>query len=501
MVKANFEGRRVAKNTLLLYFRMLVSMLILLYSSRVILNRLGVEDFGIYTIVAGVLTLLLFVSNSINGASVRFICAYEKEENPTIFSSIFFIHLIFSLLVVVLGETIGLWIIKNKLNISPNRVQEAVTLFHYVILTSITTFLYSPYNSLIIAKEQFKPFAIIDILNVVLKLLAALSLSYFSEKRLVYYGKFLFLVSFITFLCYFFYCYRNIPESRLRPTLSKEKVRAVGRFAAIDLYGNMSTVGMIQGVNLLINLFFGTLVNAAYGVSLQVQAAVMAFSINIQTALKPQIIKSYTEQNIQKFTFLIESGLKYTTLLLYIISLPLILRIDYILSLWLGDVPEYTAQFVSCMLIANIGSSLTNVLSMAIHGVGDIRRLSFINGTLYLLVIPTTYLAFRLGMEPIFPFVFNIVIVFLAFASNCYTIKLLVEKIQILKILKCSLIPLIKLIVVTFPIIFVIARFLNKTFVDLLLLSLISTLIIVLVSWFTVLNRDIKQEIMARWNF
>lgn len=389
------NNKRIAKNTLLLFFRMLLTMSVTLYTSRVVLNVLGIEDYGIYNVVGGVIVMLGFLNNSLSGASSRFI-TFELGKGDIgnlkqIFSIILFIHFSLAIIILLLGETIGLWFIYNKLVIPEERMIAALWVYHCSILTAVVSIISVPYNSLIIAHENMNAFAYISIVEVLLKLVIVWVLSFLTFDKLIVYSILILILQVFIRILYNHYCTKHFTESRTFPTYHSKQMKEIFVYAGWTMNGNLAVVGYTQGINILLNMFFGPVVNAARGIAVQVQHAVMTFVANFQTAIKPQIIKSYAVNDLKYMHTLIISSSKYGVFLMMFISFPLLLCIHPILNLWLGIVPVYTSSFVYIMLLTGLLQPLSSALITSIHATGDLRKFQLFEGSSLLTVVPIAY--------------------------------------------------------------------------------------------------------------
>lgn len=389
------NNKRIAKNTLLLYFRMLLTMSVSLYTSRVVLNVLGIEDFGLYNVVGGVIAMLGFLNNSLSGASSRFI-TFElgKGDDGKLsqtFSTILCIHFILAIVILIFGETIGLWFVHNKLVIPEGRMTAALWVYHCSILTAMVSVISVPYNSLIIAHEKMNAFAYISIVEVSLKLIIVWLLSFLAFDKLIVYAILILTIQISIRMLYNHYCTKHFVESRTLPSYHPEQMREIFVYAGWTMNGNLAVVGYTQGINILLNLFFGPLVNAARGIAVQVQHAVMTFVANFQTAIRPQIIKSYANHDLKYMHTLIIASSKYGVYLMMCITFPLLLCIHPVLKLWLGVVPDYTSNFVFIMLLTGLLQPLSSALIVGIHATGDLRKFQLFEGTSLLTVVPIAY--------------------------------------------------------------------------------------------------------------
>ncbi|MBT9898735.1 polysaccharide biosynthesis protein [Bacteroides thetaiotaomicron] len=428
MSEISSNNRRIAKNTLLLYIRMFFTMAVSLYTSRVVLDVLGVEDFGIYNVIGGVIAMFTFLNISMSGATSRFL-TYElgtgnQEKLKATFNSAVWIHRAIALIIIIVAETLGLWFFKTQLVIPDERMEAAMWIFQFSVISMAISVTQVPYNACIIAHEKMDVYAYVEIINVILKLLIVYLLTVINFDKLILYAFLLLFVTATVTYIYRIYCLRHFVECQYTKGCKWQSdiMKPMLSFSGWDLYGNMSTIARTQGVNILLNIFFGPVLNAASGVANQVQAAVMGFAGSIVTAVKPQIIKSYAAGELQRMERLVFTASKLTFILLLLLSLPLMVEMNFILSMWLKVVPEYAVSFCICTLLFNFFATMSAVVVTVAHAIGKIKRPSVINGTLYLLVIPVSYLAFRNGLSPISSYIFNVLAVVLGMLSNVWTV-------------------------------------------------------------------------------
>ena len=378
------NNKRIAKNTLLLYFRMLFLMAVSLYTSRVVLNALGVEDFGIYNVVGGVVAMFTVLSGSLSAAISRFI-TYElgkgnQENLNKIFSSAVTIQLGLAGIIILLVETIGIWFLNVKMNISEVRMEAANWVFQFSILTFAINLVSVPYNASIIAHEKMSAFAYISILEAVGKLTIAYLIGISPIDKLIFYAILMCAVALIVCFTYGNYCKRHFSECTYRFIWDKQLLKQMFGFAGWNFIGTASAVLRDQGGNVVINLFCGPTVNAARGVAFQVNNAVNQFVANFMTALNPQITKSYASGDKEYMMTLIFQGARLSFYMLLLLSLPILVNTHYILELWLKIVPEHTVLFVQLVLIFTMSESISQPLITAMLATGKIRNYQIVVG-------------------------------------------------------------------------------------------------------------------------
>lgn len=421
------DNKRIARNSVALYIRMFIGMAVSLYTSRVVLQVLGVENFGVYNVVGGVVSLFSFLNASMSGATSRFI-TYElgcnnRQKLRLVFNNAMLAHLIIAVSVVILCETIGLWLLKYELEIPADSKTAAMWVFQCSILSMALNITQIPYTACIIAHERMKAFAYTDILNTFLKLGIVYLLLIIPGEKLRIYGLLLLSISIIITLIYRLYCIRNFEECHLSINcLDRSYMKSMLKFSGWDLFGNFSWVARIQGVSLIINIFFGAIANAAIGVSNQVQGAITAFSNSITMAIKPQIIKSYAANQELRCLSLISIGIKITFIALLTLSIPLILYIRYILDLWLVVVPKYAPVITQLTIVCVIFSAIPTITITGVHATGNIKKASVVSGLIYLSTVPITYGLYKMHFSIYAPFVINIITVVLCGCTNYFFI-------------------------------------------------------------------------------
>jgi len=411
------NNKRIAKNTLLLYFRMLLMMVISLYTSRVILNVLGVEDFGIYNVVGGVVTMFSIISGSLSAAIGRFITYELGKENQSglnkIFSASVTIQLLLSLIITILIETIGVWFLNNKMTIPTERIAAANWVLQFSIITFVINLISVPYNATIIAHEKMSAFAYISILEGFGKLGIAFLILISPIDRLIYYSILMCSVAVIVRWTYGYYCKRHFSECVYHFHWNKNILKKMFGFAGWNFIGATSAVLRDQGGNVIINLFCGPTVNAARGIASQVNGAIMGFVNNFMMALNPQITKSFASGDRAYMMTLIFQGARLSFYMLLFLSLPVISNAHYILTLWLKIAPEHTATFVQLTLVCAMGESISNPLITAMLATGQIKKYQIIVGGLQLLNLPLSYMFLHMGYSP------ETVIMVAIFLSQC----------------------------------------------------------------------------------
>lgn len=417
------NNKRIAKNTLLLYVRMLFMMGISLYTSRVVLATLGVSDFGIYNVVGGFVTLFTMISGTMATATQRFL-SFEigkgTQKNITrLFSTSMIIHLFIGCTILLLGETIGLWFVNYKMIFPVERITAVNLVYQFSIFTLIINVLSVPYNASIIAYEKMSAFAYIGILEAVLKLIVAYLIVITGFDKLIFYAFLLMIIAIGIRLLYGFYVRQHFHLCRCNWKLDREYKNNLLSFIGFNFIGSIANILKSQGVNVLLNLFFGTLVNAAYGISVQVFNAISGFVTNFQLALNPQIVKLYASGEKKEMFRLVSRGSKFSFLMMLVLSLPLIVETPFILNLWLVEVPQYTVIFVRFTLAIALVDSLSPTLITAVHATGNVKWYQIINGTTLMLTLPFSVLILLIGGNPL-----SVMIVSFIISVSCLFIRL-----------------------------------------------------------------------------
>lgn len=412
------SNKRIAKNTLLLYMRQLLIMVVSLYTSRVVLKALGVTDFGIYNVVAGVVTMLSFVMHTMASATQRYL-AYdlaggnEKRLKET-FGLVMITYIVLAVVTVFLAESVAVWFLNNEMTIPPDRMCAANWVLQFAILTFLAHIFSAPYLSVIIAHEQMDVYAYVSVADAILRLLIVYLLQVFLYDRLIVYSVLMFASSLVITLCYMIYCNRRFHESRFSFFYDKNRLYEMTAFAWWNMIGSLANVLRSQGINILLNMFFTPAVNAARGIAYQVNSAITSFAHNFYTAAKPQIIKSHACGEDVRMRKLITSSSKLAFFLLLLISLPIALNSQYIMSLWLVNPPEYTSLFVELVLLNALAEVFSLPLVTGLQATGNIKSLQLSVSVIYLLNLPISYFFLKMGYAPETPMIINLALVAVA---------------------------------------------------------------------------------------
>ena len=398
------NNKRIAKNTLALYFRTFFSLLVSLYTSRIILNELGVTDYGIYNVVGGFVGMFTILSSSLSGAISRFLTFELGKGNIDKLNKIFCtsvnIQIILSILIVIVSETFGLWFLTEKMNIDPSRMFAARCVFHTSVIVLVLDLITIPYNAIIVAHEHMKAFAYLGITHTLLKLVIVLLLPFFFFDKLIIYSVLLLVTYVIIRILNGIYCKHHFSETNWHIYIDKSLMKEMFTFSGWTFIGSSSAILRDQGSNILLNLYVGPVINAARGIAEQVNGAINSFASNFMTAVNPQITKSYAANDKAYMLELIYKSAKFSLYLLLFLSLPIIVETPYILKIWLKVVPEHTVWFVRLILLYALCDSASRPLITAILATGNIKNYQLIIGAFQFLCLPISYFFLERGFYP-----------------------------------------------------------------------------------------------------
>ena len=406
-------------------------MLIGLYTSRVILNALGVQDYGIYNVVGGFVAMFALISGTLSSSISRFL-TFELGRGDfyqvkKVFSTGLTLQLGLCIVVILLGETIGLWFLNAKIQIPNGRYNAAFWVYQLSILTFCLNLISVPYNATIIAHEKMTAFAYIGIIEGCLKLLIAFAITISPFDKLISYSILMALVALIVRSVYTIYCQKTFNESKYNWTIDKGLFKEMFIFAGWNFIGSSSSVLMGQGVNILMNMFFGIIPNAARGIATTVENIVNQFANSFVTAISPQITKSYASHDLSYMHSLVFKGSKFSFYLVFILALPLLLETESLLSIWLGKVPEYTISFIRLTISISLLSVLSNTLVTSILATGNTRNYQIIVGGLGLLIFPLAYISYLAGFSPEFSYIIQFIIFVFQLGVRLYLLKQMIS--------------------------------------------------------------------------
>lgn len=493
--------KKLTKNTIYLYIKTFVSLVISLYTSRMVLVALGVSDFGIWNVIAGVVAMFSFLETSMSGAVSRFI-SYDLGRGDTAlinktFNSSIQVHILIAVIVFVLAETVGLYFFKNALVIPAERMPAASFIYQCVIVTTLLTMLKVPFVAVIMGAEEMKFFSIVEILYNVLKLVNVLLLLRYAGDRLVAYGVLNILVTLIVLVLYFVICRLKFSFCRIHLEIEKGLGKKILAFSGFDLFSSVSVVARSQGVNMLLNMFFGVVMNAASGVAMQVQGVVLYFGRNLFDAARPRIIKYYSNGEYDKMGMLINKSSQLTTMVLLLFTIPLFVEIEFVLNLWLFVVPDYAPVFCRYVLLFNIMTTAFLPVTIGIHATGKIKWVSIISGALYILVIPFAYVAYRIGLPAEIAYTYNILAAFAAMFVNVAFFRKYASffsgKKFIIGLLKCFIIGFVDYLIAQY-----ISQQMESSFLRLTISVVISSFFLLVSTYVFVLSHENKEFILRK---
>ena len=430
------NNKRIAKNTLFLYLRMILVLVVSLYTTRVVLNALGVVDYGINNVVAGFVSMFAFLNTSMSNGIQRFYnfkLGKEGEEALTkVYNMALLIQGILAVVVVILLETVGLWYLETKMVIPIERMPTARWIYQFSVLSLALVIMQIPYSAAIMAHERMNYYAYISIIEVVLKLGFALWLPHVHYDKLFVYGCYSLGVHILIFLLYFIYSKHNFKSIKLRKHFHKDLFKDMLSFSGWNIFGTFAYMLKNQGLNVLLNAFFGPVVNAARGVSGMIGSAIQGFSANIVVSFRPQIVQSYANGNLTRVRRLLFSLSKISYIMLFMLSMPVILELPYILKLWLGDtIPDYTIPFTILMLVIMVLSSLNTPLSQVVHATGKMKNYQIGTSIVVCAILPIAWIALKLGGDPTTVYIVSLVMTVI----NQIVCMILLKKIFIYSIL------------------------------------------------------------------
>ncbi len=458
------SSKIIAKNTIFLYIRMLLTMVVSFYTSRIVLEQLGVSDYGVYSLVGGIVAMFGFFNSAMVSATQRYLTfdigAGDQVRLQKTFSATLTIHIGIALLVIVIAETIGLWYVNSIMVFPQERIFAVNVVYQFSIAAAILGIIQTPYNALIIARERMNIYVFISILEAILKLLVVFLLVFFGYDKLITYAILIFLVANVNRLIEQIYCRTNFKESKYKFEYDKNTFNELLSYTGWNSLGSIALLVCSQGNNLILNLFFGTVVNAAFGISILVQGVILSFAHNFQTAVNPQIIKLYAQGNYIQMQNLIFKTAKFSFYLLLILVTPVFLNTEYILKLWLKTVPEYTPLMVNLSLVNILIEILTFSVVVGIQAKGKIKHFQIVLGTLVFLNIPISYLILKMGGQPYSIFVILIIISVFALICRLYFLNKLLGLVTF-NFVKKVLVPVIMVFGFTLIAHLILSKFFN----------------------------------------
>ena len=451
MSDTSSANKRIAKNTLVLYVRMLFTMGISLFTSRVILQTLGVEDYGISSVVGGVISMFTFINAAMVSSTQRYLnfelVRDDANQLRSVFSTSLQIHALIALAIIVLSETVGLWFLNEKLVIPEARMTAAMWVYQCSILSCAVSIMSTPYNAVIVAHEKMSAFAYISILDVSLKLLVVYLLVILPFDKLIILAILNLMVQLFIRYIYTLYCHRHFPESYFQFRFNKTLFKEMFGFAGWSFWGNLAAILYTQGLNMMLNIFFGPIVNAARGIAVQVQSAVQQFVGGFQTALNPQITKNYASNNLPQMHSLMFRSARFSFLLLFFLSLPVLMETNFILTLWLKTVPDDAVIFTQIMICISLIYTTANPCIIANQATGKVKIYQMVVGGILLMILPISYVVLKLGAPAYSVFIVHFCIESLAQFSRMYMLRKLIH-LPLWQYMKNIYIPIVSTVVI-----------------------------------------------------
>ena len=495
---ASDGNRRIAKNAVMLYVRMFFTMIVGLYTSRVVLNVLGVEDYGIYGVVGGVIGMLGFLNASMSGATSRFLTFElgrgDQKRLADTFSSALIVHMGIALFVLLIAETVGLWFLTHKLVIPAGRMPAAHWVYQMSILSALIGITQVPYNATIIAHEKMDVYAWVEILHAALRLLIVYLLTIGNFDKLILYAALGLAVSVFIRLIYRVYCIRHFSESHFHWLWDKSILKPLLNFSGWDLYGNMAFTVRSHVSNFILNVFYGVVLNAASGIASTVQGIILSFSSNVVLAFKPQIIKTYSVGDYDQMNEKLRYAAKVSIALLILVTVPVFVKCAYVLKLWLKIVPEGTVVMTRFTLLINLASCMSSILLIGIHATGKMITTGAIGGTMYLLSLPLMYWMLKIGLTYRDCYLMFLIITTLFCAINAFILKKQMPEFAIVSFINTALLPILIMFALSLASSYALSYHFQESLLGLVLFSILSGMITIVLSFVVMLNRNEKRQ-------
>lgn len=480
---------------------MSVFMVIGFYTSRVILNTLGVEDYGVYNVVGGIVTMFTFINGALASATSRNITfelgTGDTEKLRSVFGTGLTIHGIVSIIIIIASETIGLWLFYQKMQIPETRLDAAMWVYQLSVLSAVLSIMMVPYNAVIIAHEKMSAFAWMTLLDAILKLVIVFLLVIIPYDKLIIYALLFFIVSIIDQIIYLIYCYQKFPECHTNFIWNKSLIKEMSSFAGWSFFGNLAGITYTQGLNLLLNIFFGPVVNAARGVAIQVQNIVQQFIRNFQMALNPQITKTYAANELEEMHHLMFRSARFSFLLMFFISLPALLETNFILILWLKVVPENTILFFRIIMCTSLIYTTANPLIIANQATGVVKKYQIVCGSILLTILPFSYIALKMGAPAYSVFIIHFIIEAITQIARMYMLRNLIN-LPIGAYIKQIYLPLGRVIITSIILPISIHCMMNEGLMRFLTVGFISVLSVGSASFFLGLNSNERHFLLEK---
>ncbi len=492
------SNRTIAKNTAFLYFRMMIVMAVYIYTSRVILKSLGASDYGIYNVVGGVVAMMSFLNGALSASTSRFL-TYElgtgnTEKLKRIFSACLNLHICVALLAAILAETIGLWFFYEKMVIPADRIDAAFWVYQFSIVTMFFAFTQVPYNASLISHEQMSVYAYVGLYEAFATLAIAYAVAFSPIDSLVFYAALLMLNKILVQLFYRLYTKWHYIECRLRLIRDRVLYKSLLSYSGWDLFGGVAGICQGQGLNLLLNLFFGPVINASRAIAYQVQGATGQFVGNFLVAVRPQVIKSFAEGNYDRMYSLTFQSAKYSFLMMLALVVPLGFEIDLILKIWLGDVPPMTTIFTLLVLVNALFETFHSAMLMSFHAIGKIRLGNMIGGTGMIMTLPLAYMALKFGAPAWSAFLVILIVNFILQLFNFWLLNHYI-KYDIHSFLLRSVLPCVIIGISVFIAAWGITIYMAEGWFRFFTLGLVSELLLAYLTYYVALSTNEKNKV------
>lgn len=493
------NNKLIAKNATMLYVRMFITMAISFYTSRLVLQALGISDYGIYNVVGGITVLINVLVSSLGGATTRFLTfALGKKDLDFLkltFSTTILVHIGLALTFIVIAESIGLWFINSQLVIPGERMIAANWVYQSSIIAVAMGITQTPYSASITSHERMSVFAYIEILNALCKLGIVTFVIFYSGDHLILYSV-LYAMNSITFqLFYRYYCIKNFEECHITMHFDKSLFLEIVSFSSWNMLGSITQNIKNQGVNILINRFFGTLINAASGVALQVQGLLYSFTGNITLAFNPQIIKSYAEERFERVNELIGLGTKFTVLVTTLTTIPFIFNMDFLMGLWLKEVPQGSVVICQILLFANFFNSFNTFVNTAIIASGKIKNLNITLSIFYVTILIVTYIILKLTHSYVWAYIFGLVSCPLSTVVYLVLLKRIMFTFSARDFLKKTYFPFLSIALASLGFASIISKSIPSPLLSFITITFVCSSFVLIIVFFFVFDQNIRNQI------
>lgn len=496
MAQTSDNNKRIAKNTLFLYLRMFVMMVTALFTSRIVLDVLGAADYGLNNVISGVVVLFSFLNNALISATQRYLNFHlgrnDYKQTNVVFCMSMNTYFLLSILVVILGETIGLWFVNTQLNIPSGRMYAAQWVYQFTLLQFVISLLRVPYNASIIAYERMNFYAYVSLVEIIAKLLVVYLLYITTFDKLIFYSFLYTIVPLIITFIYKLYCNKCFDTTKYRAIWDKVAFKEMFGFSGWSLFGSLANLAAQQGLNILINIFYGVTVNAAAGIANQVSNNVYGFISNFQTAFQPQIVKSYAAKEVERFHKLIFQTSKFSYFMVIALVLPILFTIDGILEIWLKNVPEYTAIFCRFILVYLSIEAITAPLWMSVQATGKIRNYQILVASLIFLNFPIAYIVLELGLPVYSVWVVRIIINIVVMTARCIYMKRKLN-FPLFSYLRAVIVPILSVTFIAIPIPLVLYYTIHGFWQNMIIVGIVTFALTIVDVYFVGMNTHEKQ--------